>query len=112
MYDELILEVDQKNIEEHVLGCVLMRKEESIDDFIRYGLIMEEYVAYNIKRYMGITFEEYLNLNVFESKTYKKICLKMMERDSSVMSDVEKDSNRKIKAMGEIDNLDSLLSGE
>lgn len=111
MYDELIIEVDQKNLEEQVFGCVLLRKEEEHEDFVRYKYILEEYIAYNIKRYTGLTLEEYLNLNVYESKMYKKTCLKMMEKDSEVMSDVERDSDKKIKSMRVSDNLDELLNG-
>lgn len=89
-----------------------MRKEEDTDDYIRFKFIIDEYISYNIKRYTGLTLENYLNLNVYESKMYKKSCLRMMEKDSEVMSDVEKDSEKKIKNMKGIDNLDDLFSGE
>lgn len=113
LYDEMILDIQSLDSpQETVLGCTLKRKEEDINDFIRYKSYLREYVSLGIKRYMNISFQEYLQLTTYEAKWYREIALELAEEEKEVMNNAEKNSEKKIKRMQDANGLNELLNGE
>ena len=64
LYDESYNSAKQTNVE-MVLGPVLKRKTESVEDFSMLGYYTKEYKRYDIKKFFGLTIAEYLDSTSF-----------------------------------------------
>ena len=113
LYDEMVLKIPPNHSpEEEILGCTLKRKEEDINDFIRYKLLLKEYVALGIKRYCHMSFKEYLQLNSYEAKWIREVAIEIAKEEKDVMEDVEKHSDKRMKRIRSADGLEELFDGE
>lgn len=65
----------------------------------RYELTLEEYVRHDVKKYFGLTINEYLDLTMREKEAMLDICTKEAERALKAAKSVEEDSNAKLGAI-------------
>jgi hypothetical protein len=95
LYDEEynnVTNAGMKN-EELVLGSVLKRSSESVEDYNMLGYYTKEFLRYDIKKFYGLTLAEYLDSTSFFKRTIikeAKIRMEELQREMENVSNVNK----------------------
>ena len=108
LYDENF-GISGKTLEDKLIGPVLYREQESIDDFTSYTALIEIYLLRDIKKFFGYTLDEFLNLSRYARMVIIEQSEKHMERLSEQMQALNEDADA---SNANTDDLNELLLGE
>ena len=98
---------------ENSMGAILWRDEEDPSIISPFEDIILEYTSLEMKKYFGLTLNDYLELNNYEVDTLKKVAKKLKEEydkiTKSVQKDVANERNKMKMDMNAIENLEEEL---
>lgn len=89
---------------EAVLGSVLKRDTESIEDFNMLGFYTKEYKTYDIKKFFGLSLAEYIDSTSFFKRTIIKEAVTAMEELQSELDRVQGANKAAIDDIEELTN--------
>lgn len=102
LYDKEFIKPNE-SLEEHIFGPVIKRKEETTNDFSSFDIVLEEYLRFDIKKFFGITINEFLSLTLYEKDILLLKAKDAMERLSKELSSIENDINTQSKGLKDED---------
>jgi len=91
LYDEHF-NLKSNTPEDSLIGPVLYREQESIDDFISYQVLLTLYIERDIRKFFGLTVNEFLNLNRYERIEIVKVAEKQMEVMDRRLKELKEDA--------------------
>lgn len=71
---------DKNDPADALVGTVLFSEQESIDDFVSYTGIIDAYIKYDIKKFYGLTIDEFTNRSRYSRDKLIEMALETMER--------------------------------
>lgn len=95
---------------EKALGAVLWREEEDSSIISPFRGFVLEYAMFEIKKYFGLSLEEYLNLNFYEVDIIKMCAnklreefLKAAEKSKQTTNDIATAGNRALSSLEDLE---------
>ena len=99
-----------ESYEDSIWGPILYRDQESVEDFISYGNLLDVYMNFDIKKFFGITIDEFLdktrlarNILIGKAKT-------QMEKITAQLADIEQQNQNNYEA-DSLNNLEEEFLG-
>lgn len=81
-------------------STILKYPEEDVDGFLsRYEDTLEEYLRFDVKKYFGLTINEYLDLTFKEKEKILKACISETKRLLEAAKTAKENSDNEIKQM-------------
>lgn len=102
--------LSNSSYEDSVWGPVLYREQEAIEDFISYGNLLDVYMNFDIKKFFGLSIDEFLNKtrrarNIMIDKARIK-----MEQITEELAEIEQQNNNNAD-MNQLDGLEDGILG-
>lgn len=98
LYTDFYIGSSRSNtMENYVYSTIIKYPEENIFNFVnRYEATLDEYIRHDVKKYLGVTFLEYLELTYQEKDVVLEACVRETKRAIEAAEAAKRDSNAEI----------------
>lgn len=87
----------RNTFENYAYGTIMKYDEEDINKYVnRYEATLDEYLRHDVKKYFGLTIEEYLNLTFNEKDLMLEACVRETKRLLEAAEKAKQDSNAEV----------------
>lgn len=90
---------------ELVFGASIRRKNESVDEFLSYKTFMEEYLEFDIKKFFGLTLQDFFELTLYEKDALLTQATEHMKKLNEKMKQMKNEIGGDVSDLN-LDNLD------
>lgn len=82
LYTDFFIPSSKKEtFENYIYGTIIKYDEEDISNYVnRYEATLEEYIKYDVKKYTGMKFQDYLDITYGEKDVILETCLRETKR--------------------------------
>lgn len=82
LYTDFFIPSSKKEtFENYIYGTIIKYDEEDVSNYVnRYEATLEEYIKYDVKKYTGMKFQDYLDITYGEKDVILETCLRETKR--------------------------------
>lgn len=98
LYTDFFIPSSRKQtIENYIYGTIIKYDEEEISNYVnRYEATLEEYIKYDVKKYTGMIFQDYLDITYREKDVILETCLRETKRAIEAAEAAKADSDNEL----------------